>query len=266
MIIIAEIGWNHMGDLKIAENMIIEAKKSGANYAKFQTWSVDRLKKGAWDEDGRREIYISAELSEAKHKSLINLCNKNEIEFFSSVFSIPDAELLRNLGIKVVKIPSFEISNLELLEFCKKNFETIYLSTGTSTWDEVQNLKNIFHDLSQIVVMHCVSSYPCNAEVINLPKINYLKNEFPFVGFSDHTQGVEISKIALTYELDAIEKHFTIDQNLPGRDNKFAILPAEFIELKEFHRKLLLSNEFKGLDYQDCELDTRNNYRGRFNG
>ena len=255
-----------MGDLEIAEKMIIEAKKSGANYAKFQTWSVERLKKGSWDEDGRREIYVSAELPKSKHKALIDLCNKNKIEFFSSVFSIPDAELLKSLGINVVKIPSFEISNKELLLFCKRNFDTIYLSTGTSTWDEVQDLKNIFDDLSQIVVMHCVSSYPCNAEVINLPKINYLKKEFPTVGFSDHTQGIEISKIALTYELDAIEKHFTIDKNLPGRDNKFAILPDEFIELKEFHRKLLLSNEFKGLDYQECELDTRINYRGRFNG
>lgn len=255
-----------MGNLDIAEKMIIKAKESGAHYAKFQTWSVERLRNGSWDKDGRREIYISAELSKDNHKSLISLCNKNDIDFFSSAFSIPDAELLREIGVNIIKIPSFEIGNNELLNYCKENFDQIYISTGTSTWEEVKNLKNIYKDLSQIVVMHCVSAYPCNAEVINLPKINYLKEEFPFVGFSDHTQGIEISKIALTYDIKALEKHFTIDKDLPGRDNKFAILPDELNHIRDFCETFQKSNNFKGLDYQECEADSRNNYRGRFDG
>ncbi len=254
-----------MGDLSIAEKMIQEASKAGADFAKFQTWSVSRLTKGSWDSDGRREIYESAELSIEKHKDLINICNKNGIKFFSSAFSIDDAKLLRDLNLQNIKIPSFEITNKPLLDFCYKNFSKVYLSTGASTWEEVLELKNIFNDLNKIIIMHCVSAYPCRPNQINLPKINDLKNEFPNVGFSDHTQGVEVSKVALSYDLSAIEKHFTIDHDLPGRDNKFAILPAEFKNLIDFNSLLKISKNHLGLDFQEIELDSRNNYRGRFN-
>ncbi len=262
---IAEIGWNHMGNLSIAEKMIQEASKSGADFAKFQTWAVSRLKNGSWDNDGRREIYQSAELSIQKHKELIKICKRNSITFFSSAFSVEDAKLLRDLGVDSVKIPSFEIINKPLLDYCYNNFDKVYISTGASTWNEVLDLKNIFHDLNKIIIMHCVSAYPCLPSFINLPKINDLKNEFPNVGFSDHTQGVEISKVALSYELAAIEKHFTIDHELPGRDNKFAILPLEFKNLIDFYSLYNISNTHLGLDFQESEIDSRNNYRGRFN-
>ena len=124
-IIIAEIGWNHMGDMKLAEKMIIKAKEAGCNIAKFQTWKVDRLKNGDWDNDGRREIYIKAELSEEKHKFLIQSCRDKSIKFMSSAFSVEDAELLNKLNCECVKIPSFEIANKPLLLYCKENFSTI---------------------------------------------------------------------------------------------------------------------------------------------
>ena len=254
-----------MGDLSIAEKMIQEASKAGADFAKFQTWAVSRLKNGSWDSDGRREIYKSAELSIEKHKELIKICNENEITFFSSAFSIQDAKLLKDLNLQNIKIPSFEITNKPLLNFCDKNFNKVYVSTGASTWREVLELKNIFSNLNNVVIMHCVSAYPCKPNQINLPKIDDLKNEFPNVGFSDHTQGVEMSKIALSFEISAIEKHFTIDHNLPGRDNKFAILPAEFKNLINFNELLKVSKNHLGLDFQESELDSRNNYRGRFN-
>ena len=105
--IIAEIGWNHMGDMNIAQKMIEAAAQNGADYAKFQTWSVDRLKAGEWDQDGRRQIYEKAELNREDHITLMEMCSANQIEFLSSVFSIKDAELLRSLGVREVKIPSF---------------------------------------------------------------------------------------------------------------------------------------------------------------
>ena len=210
-----------MGDLSIAEKMIKEASKAGADFAKFQTWAVSRLTNGSWDSDGRREIYKSAELSIEKHKELIKICSENEITFFSSAFSVQDAKLLKDLNVQNIKIPSFEITNKPLLNFCDKNFSKVYVSTGASTWSEVLELKNIFSDLNNVIIMHCVSAYPCKPNQINLPKIYDLKNEFPNVGFSDHTQGVEISKIALSYEISAVEKHFTINHDLPGRDQEY---------------------------------------------
>ena len=115
--IIAEIGWNHCGDIKLAKQMAKAAQKNGATYAKYQTWSVDRLKSGSWDKDGRREIYEKAELSKEDHIELITYCNEIGIIFLSSVFSIPDAQLLVDLGCREVKIPSFESRNHELIKF-----------------------------------------------------------------------------------------------------------------------------------------------------
>ncbi len=96
--IIAEIGWNHCGDLDLAKQMAKAAQESGATYAKYQTWSVNRLKSGSWDEDGRRQIYEKAQLSEQDHIDLINYCNTIGLKFLSSVFSLADAELLVKLG------------------------------------------------------------------------------------------------------------------------------------------------------------------------
>jgi len=103
MIVIAEIGWNHCGDMSLAKQMAKAAMESGATYAKYQTWSVNRLKSGSWDEDGRRQIYEKAELSKQDHIELIEYCNQIGIKFLSSVFSIPDAKLLKELGCKEVK-------------------------------------------------------------------------------------------------------------------------------------------------------------------
>ena len=135
--VIAEIGWNHMGDMSIAEKMIFEASNAGAKYAKFQTWSVSRLKSGEWDNDGRREIYEKAELSIDDHKLLIKLCQKYNINFLSSCFSLEDALLLKNLNQKKIKIPSFEVRNSKLIDFCLNNFEHVFISTGTANLDDL---------------------------------------------------------------------------------------------------------------------------------
>lgn len=263
--IIAEIGWNHMGDMSLASKMIKAAKDSGANIAKFQTWKVTRLKNGEWDKDGRRQIYENAELSFDQHNFLIKECNENNIEFLSSAFSVEDAKLLASLNISKIKIPSFEVNNFKLLDFCKSNFKVIYVSTGTANEKEIIDLKNFFNVWGgQLIVMHCVSAYPCEARNINLPRMIHLRDYFKNVGFSDHTQGIKSTISSINLNPVAIEKHFTIDHNLPGRDNKFAILPKEMKELKEFistYRDTMIDH---GLNYQDIETDSRQSYRGRF--
>ena len=264
-ITIAEIGWNHCGDMNIAKKMALAAKESGATYAKYQTWSVSRLKSGAWDTDGRREIYKKAELSKKDHVELIAYCKKIGINFLSSVFSIKDAKLLVELGCKEVKIPSFESRNKELINYCSINFETIYMSTGTSTFNEIKNsLENVNKD--KFYILHCVSSYPCDYSIANLPRMNKLKELGCKIGYSDHIVGVESAKIAICEGAEVIEKHFTINNDLPGRDNKFAILPEDMRDLNEFikNRNLMLVKISD--DYQDCEKDSRKNYTGRFDG
>ena len=133
--LIAEIGWNHMGDMTLAKDMIWAAKESGCDFAKFQTWSVDRLKPGVWDTDGRREIYENAELDLDKHIELKEYCDEVGIGFMSSVFSIEDAKLLKQVVTDYVKIPSFELRNVELIDYCRKNFNKLLISTATSNWN-----------------------------------------------------------------------------------------------------------------------------------
>ena len=265
--IIAEIGWNHMGDMDLAEKMIKGAKESGCKIAKFQTWKVSRLGPGEWDNDGRREIYKNAELSYEKHEFLKKKCSDNSIEFLSSAFSVDDAELLKTLNCESIKIPSFEVNNIELLQFCKKNFKRIFVSTGTATEKEIIILKDLFSDWNgELIVMHCVSAYPCYAEKINLPRISHLREYFKNVGFSDHTQGIKSTISSVNFEPLFIEKHFTIDQNLPGRDNKFAILPKEMKFLTEYIDERNKNLIDLGIDYQKIEEDSRQFYRGRFDG
>jgi|TARA_R110000764_G_scaffold237051_3_gene332842 sialic acid synthase SpsE len=263
--IIAEIGWNHCGDMQLAKDMAMSAKVSGATYAKYQTWSVDRLKPGSWDDDGRRQIYEKAELSKEDHTELINYCNKIGIKFLSSVFSVDDAKLLVELGCKEVKIPSFESRNHELISFCDHNFDTIFMSTGTSTLKEIgDSVKHIRS--SDFYLLHCVSSYPCSPSIANIQRMGILKElGFP-IGYSDHIQGVESAKVAIGFGATIIEKHFTIDNELPGRDNKFAILPSDLLDLSSYIklREEMLINH--GSDFQECESDSRTNYAGRFNG
>jgi N,N'-diacetyllegionaminate synthase len=263
--VIAEIGWNHCGDMNLAKKFIKAASKSGADFAKFQTWSTSRLKSGDWDNDGRREIYNNAELSEEDHLNLIDCCNQNNILFLSSVFSISDAELLIKIGCKEVKIPSFESRNIDLIKFCDKNFETIILSTGTSSLEEIK--KSVSYIASaKLFLMHCVSVYPQKYSESNLPRMKRLMDITQNVGLSDHIQGVESSKIAIGEGAVIIEKHFTIDRELPGRDNKFSILPNQLKDLTEYIKNRDLMFKDWGDNYLEKEQDTRINYTGRFNG
>ena len=262
--IIAEIGWNHMGDMNLAKEMISAASESGAQYAKFQTWSVENLKKGAWDNDGRREIYEKAELSRDQHFELHNYCNQNNISFLTSIFNHNDIEWIKDLlSLKAIKIPSHEVYNEELISMVDGVFEQIFISTGAAKWKEINSIiKKI--KKSHLVLFHCVSAYPCLARDINLPRILELKKLCDVVGYSGHYLGIDDAVASLNYGVSYIEKHFTIDRNLPGRDNNFSILPDEMASLVKYCRNYELMNNFLGVEMQSVEIDTYKYYRGRW--
>tara|TARA_B100000575_G_scaffold284082_1_gene277675 strand:+ start:271 stop:1083 length:813 start_codon:yes stop_codon:yes gene_type:complete len=264
--LIAEIGWNHMGDLVLAEKMIKSAKAAGATHAKFQTWHEKNLKEGPWDDDGRREIYKKAELSLSDFIHLKKICDANQIKFLTSVFTVSDVEEMSKLSDQEIKIPSHEIYNKKLISECCKYFKKLYVSTGASTENELKEIVKILKNSKRdFVLMHCVSSYPCLDSKVNLPRINHLKKYHNRVGFSDHTEDIQASIFSLSLNVEAIEKHFTIDKDLPGRDNKFALLPEK---MNEIYQCILRHNQMNidhHLDYQDCESETVSIYRGRWN-
>ena len=261
--IIAEIGWNHMGDMKLAKQMIESAAKNGADICKFQTWSESNLKPGVWDSDGRREVYKKAQLNKENHQNLIDICNSNNVEFLTSIFNISDLDFLTKLNSKMIKVPSHEIYNIELIKKCVENFDLTLISTGASYKKEIENISNnIF--LEKAIFMHCVSSYPCPANKVNLPRLEYMRNFTKQIGYSGHFHGIDDAIAAICCGATYIEKHFTIDNNLDGRDNKFALLPKDLNKLNLFRKNFCQMNINLGKDLQECEKDTYQNYRGRW--
>lgn len=262
--IIAEIGWNFLGDMNLAKQMIDSAKDNGADFAKFQTWSTKNLVKGPWDHDGRIDLYKKSELNEDKHFELAEYCEKKEIHFLTSVFNSESLAFLKNIkNLKIIKIASMEINNVKLLKEVDKIYEKIIVSTGASNFNEVKDLTR-YIDKNKLVLMHCVSSYPTLANNINLPRINSLKKISERVGYSGHLKGINDAIAALSYNIDYIEKHFTTDNSLPGRDNQFSINPDELKKLylyREEHQKM---NVFLGDDMQEIEKDVNQNYRNRW--
>ena len=262
--LIAEIGWNHMGDMNLAEKMISEATKSGADYCKFQTWKVKNLKDGPWNSDGRLEIYNKAELSDDNHSTLIDLCNRYKVKFLTSVFNINDIEFIANLSNEAIKIPSPEVYNLDLIKKASQKFKKIFISVGACKWEEFNNIINLDIDLTKIFFMHCVSSYPLKDENVNFPKLLKIKDLHNQIGYSGHLKGVEDAIAAISLGAMVVEKHFTTDNNLPGRDNKFALLPNEMKTISNYRDIFSKMNIDKGLNVQECEMDIFKNYRGRW--
>lgn len=262
--LIAEIGWNFLGNISLAKEMISAAKESGADFAKFQTWSTKDLVKGPWHKDNRINLYKKAELSENDHYELNEYCKKNKIIFLTSVFNKKYLEFLKPLRLKTIKVASMEITNYELLKKMNKSYNNIIISTGASKINEVKKVFD-YVDKKKCILMHCVSSYPTPAENINLPRIKILRKICKRIGYSGHMIGISDALGCLEYEPIYIEKHFTIDKNLPGRDNQMSILPYEMKILSNYIKEYKKIKKYKGPNYQKIEREVRENYRNRWN-
>ena len=268
--IVAEVGVNHNGSLKIAKKLIDAAKSSGANAVKFQTFHSETLvtkkaskasyqKKRTLKNESQYQMLKKLELSKEKHKELLKYCKKKRIEFMSTAFDINSLEFLSNeLNLKKYKISSSEITNTPLLiEFARKK-RHIILSTGMSNIKEIELALGAiafgFLKLSKpgkekfiqayqskegkkflnkyVSLLHCTSDYPAKINNLNLNCIKTLKNKFRLnVGYSDHSLGTIASLIAVAMGATIIEKHITLDKNLPGPDHSASLDIEEFRDL-----------------------------------
>jgi N,N'-diacetyllegionaminate synthase len=228
VIIIAEIGENHVGDMEMAKKMISVAAKAGADIVKFQSYLASEVA----DTDPEKEWFTKVQLSDEAHHELKKYADQCNVEFLSSPFSINRAKLLcEGLGLKKIKIASSEMLNLPLLDYVNNHAGTVFLSTGMATLDEI---KKALSHLNKVdcYIMHCTTQYPTKPEDANLHAITTLKTTFPHyhIGYSDHTIGVQAALAAVALGAEVIEKHFTLDKSLPGTDH---ILSADPDELKQ---------------------------------
>lgn len=243
VLIIAEAGVNHNGDIKLARQLIDVAADAGADMVKFQTFSTDRLvttgaqkadyQKQATDAgESQYEMIRRLELSREMHEELIKHCNSRNILFFSTGFDEGSVDLLAGLGLQMFKIPSGEITNLPYLRHIGSYAKPIILSTGMATLGEIEKALDVLEKAGAvrdyITVLHCNTEYPTPMSDVNLRAMQAIADAFGVaVGYSDHTQGIEVSIAAVALGATVIEKHFTLDRNLPGPDHKASLEPNE---------------------------------------
>lgn len=247
VIIIAEAGVNHNGDIEMARRMVHAAKEAGADYVKFQT-AVPELvistfaPKAEYQKTTTGEAESQLEMCKAIHLPLSDyaglkaLCDEVGIGFMSTPFDLVSIDCLAPLGMDYWKIPSGEITNLPYLMKIGARNEKIILSTGMATLGEVdtaiQVLEKAGTPRNKIYVLHCTTQYPAPLDSVNLRAMDSLTTlGCAGVGYSDHTEGIEVSVAAAARGARVIEKHFTLDRNLPGPDHKASLEPDELAAL-----------------------------------
>ena len=258
---IAEIGLNHNGSLDLAKKHIESAKNSGADYAKFQTYfTKKRAKPGSKIQD----ILGACELNIHQFAELKEFCDSLDIGFASTAFCKDSAQLLEDIGCKFIKVASFQIGNIELIESLSRSnwIKELWISTGMSNPGEIMSAHKILTDKSSVIdrfcFMHCVSQYPVKKlsdySLINIPWLEEITGKS--AGYSDHTLGSKAAVLAVTLGARLIEKHFTIDNALNGADHAMSANPDAFSDLviKCQEAEIMIGDKTRSESYS-CEED-----------
>ena len=244
-LIVAEAGVNHNGSLEMGRQLIELAAQAGADAVKFQTFKADRMvtfhaPKAEYQlqttdaAESQYEMLRRLELSREAHEDLMANCRQRGIRFMSTPFDEESADLLDSLEISVFKLPSGEITNLSFLGHVASKGKPMIVSTGMASLEEVEAAVTTIRDTgnNDVVLLHCVSNYPAKPEDANLRAMHTMATACRApVGFSDHTLGIEVSLAAVALGACVIEKHFTLDRDLPGPDHKASLEPEELASL-----------------------------------
>jgi N,N'-diacetyllegionaminate synthase len=241
--IIAEVGVNHNGSLESAKQLVDVAKDCGADAVKFQTFKAATLvtkvaKQAGYQttntgkQESQFDMLKRLELSEQAHHELVAHCQKQQIEFMSTPFDLQSIQFLNRLGVERFKIPSGEITNYPYLKMVGAFNKEIVLSTGMATLADIEAALNSLiesgTDKHKITILHATTDYPTQMPDVNLMAMQTIAQAFKVkVGYSDHTPGIEVPIAAVALGASIIEKHFTLDKNLPGPDHKASLEPDE---------------------------------------
>lgn len=244
VLIIAEAGVNHNGSLDIAKRLVDEASSAGVDIIKFQTFKAEKLvskaakqaeyqkKNIGKGEETQYAMLKKLELSNKQHEELMAYCNLKNIRFFSTAFDMGSIDYLHSLNLGLWKIPSGEITDYPYLKKVASYKEPVILSTGMCELIDIENAINVLvaNGVSKdiITVLHCNTEYPTPMKDVNLKAMLEIKEKFGVkVGYSDHTEGIEVPIAAVALGATVIEKHFTLDKNMEGPDHKASLEPSE---------------------------------------
>ncbi len=253
--IIAEAGVNHNGSLDLAKKMIDAAVEAGADAVKFQTFKAEKVvsryapkaeyQKQTTDKtESQLDMVRKLELDKVAHEKLLAYCHSRNIQFLSTPFDLESIDLLSKLGLEIFKIPSGEITNLPYLRKIGALKKEIILSTGMSDLGEIEKALDVLTGagtkFKNITVLHCNTEYPTSMQDVNLKAMQTIKTAFPGirVGYSDHTEGIEVPVAAVALGAAIIEKHFTLDKNMPGPDHKASLEPDELTAMVKAIRNI----------------------------
>ena len=240
VLIIAEAGVNHNGNINIAKELVREAKRCGADIVKFQTFNPKKLaskyaimadyqKENLGFEESQDVMLSRFTLSQEEYVMLADYCRETGIQFLSTPFEIESVQFLNDWQ-EIWKIPSGEITNYPYLVEIAKTGKDIILSTGMSTLQEVDDALAVLREngAGKITLLHCTTNYPTPMQDVNLRAMLTLRDKCGCpVGYSDHTKGIEVSVAAVALGAEVIEKHFTLDRNMEGPDHKASLEPDE---------------------------------------
>lgn len=240
--IIAEAGVNHNGDIEIAKQLCMVAKKSGADAVKFQTWKTgdiitkdvkqaDYQLKNTGVEDSQYQMLKKLELNYEQFSEIKRFCDDIGILFLSTPDEKDSLDFLVSLGVPCIKIGSGDIGNISFLRYVGSKRLPVILSTGMSTLGDIEISVQALREggCDDITLLHCTTNYPCPYVDVNLNAMNTLSVAFKLpIGYSDHTVGTEVAIAAVAKGAKIIEKHFTLDKNMPGPDHLASTEPSEF--------------------------------------
>lgn len=239
--IIAEAGVNHNGDFSIAKKMVDVAKEAGVDYIKFQTFNPEKMvskfaEKAKYQKEttgtGETQLQMLQKLT-LTNENFIDLkqyCEEMKVGFISTPFDLGSIEFLELFDMDFWKVPSGEVTNLPYLEAIAKTGRKVVMSTGMCDMTEINEAVKLLESMgtSDIVLLHCNTQYPTPYEHVNLKAMNIIKQETgKKVGYSDHTNGIEVPIAAVAMGAVVIEKHFTLDKNMEGPDHKASLEPCE---------------------------------------
>ena len=254
--IIAEIGFNHEGDMSLAAKMIERAAEAGADAVKFQTFKAAEL---VLEDTDHFDMIKRMELSLNDHKELKQVARQNGVTFLSTPFCEEAVDLLEEIDVPAFKIASMDLTNLPFLRRIASIGKPVILSTGMAVLSEIAEAVEAIRATGndQIALLHCISKYPALPEDVNLENIKFLEKVFSLpVGYSDHVEGNTIACAAVAIGAVLIEKHFTIDKSLPGPDHKISM---DVCDLKNLVKDIRLLEKSLGNNIISYERSDREN-------